>query len=329
MLLLLLSSVALSGVLGEGDIVFLHAPKSVHFDGQQQLSLRQVKNVFSAMLGFSVQEESDWRGMNIKNPFSYASAVVGVSVPGLSSLDNTQGHKFSLETDSPLDDVWSALEWRIAERFPYSDNESVYYFSLDEGKIAAEIHLGHLNVEPTNLSVLKNLNPELQDDKQFIEQIALLNAIAKKVQTDGVSNHDGVPDVYWIVVTGVHPLIDKYGAKSKQVFEAKQLLDASLQRLTEAFDTAYKSKVVVAALASDAPHTRRYRREADETTDQDRFNLAFEFSSDFPVMFNIFLWFGIAYAFTLLAVTLGIADMDPGRDSIIYRMTSNRMKKEN
>lgn len=28
-------------------------------------------------------------------------------------------------------------------------------------------------------------------------------------------------------------------------------------------------------------------------------------------------------------ILVSIAQMDPGRDSIIYRMTSNRMKKEN
>jgi len=30
-----------------------------------------------------------------------------------------------------------------------------------------------------------------------------------------------------------------------------------------------------------------------------------------------------------LIFSVAIADMDPGRDSIIYRMTSNRMKKDN
>ncbi|XP_075220823.1 ATPase H(+)-transporting accessory protein 2 [Lycorma delicatula] len=315
---------------GEGEIVFLQAPSSISFHGQQQLPLSLVKDVLTAAMGFSVQEGSDWRGMKVKDPFHYPYGIVGVSVPGLSSLDVSQGHKFPLDTDSPLDDVWSALEWRVAERFPYSENESVYYFSLDEGKIASEIHLGQLDVEPVDLSVLKHLNPDVSYDKQFIEQYALLNAIAKKIEKEGVVNNDGIPDIYWIVVPGLHPLIDRYGSKSKPVFEAKKLINASLQKLTAAFKKAYDSKVVVAALASDSVHTRRYRRDvAAATSDKVKFNLAEEYSQDFPVMFNIFLWFGIAYVFALLAVSLGIADMDPGRDSIIYRMTSNRMKKDN
>lgn len=41
------------------------------------------------------------------------------------------------------------------------------------------------------------------------------------------------------------------------------------------------------------------------------------------------LWFGVAMFFSLLAICYAIGTMDPGRDSIIYRMTSTRMKKDN
>nr|XP_012140295.1 PREDICTED: renin receptor isoform X2 [Megachile rotundata] len=58
-------------------------------------------------------------------------------------------------------------------------------------------------------------------------------------------------------------------------------------------------------------------------------NLAKEYSTDYPAIFNIILWFGVVFVFSLLAICIAIAQMDPGRDSIIYRMTSNRMKKDN
>ncbi|KAM0728202.1 ATPase H(+)-transporting accessory protein 2 [Formica fusca] len=53
------------------------------------------------------------------------------------------------------------------------------------------------------------------------------------------------------------------------------------------------------------------------------------YTENYPVIFNILLWFGVIFFFSLLAICIAIADMDPGRDSIIYRMTSNRMKKDN
>ncbi|XP_031835299.1 ATPase H(+)-transporting accessory protein 2 isoform X2 [Nomia melanderi] len=58
-------------------------------------------------------------------------------------------------------------------------------------------------------------------------------------------------------------------------------------------------------------------------------NLSKKYSPNYPVIFNIFLWFGIIFVFSLLAICIAISEMDPGRDSIIYRMTSNRMKKDN
>ncbi|XP_011702598.1 PREDICTED: renin receptor [Wasmannia auropunctata] len=57
--------------------------------------------------------------------------------------------------------------------------------------------------------------------------------------------------------------------------------------------------------------------------------LAKTYTDNYPVIFNIMLWFGVVFVFSLLAICIAIADMDPGRDSIIYRMTSNRMKKDN
>ncbi|XP_076632160.1 ATPase H(+)-transporting accessory protein 2 isoform X2 [Colletes latitarsis] len=58
-------------------------------------------------------------------------------------------------------------------------------------------------------------------------------------------------------------------------------------------------------------------------------NLAKIYSADYPIIFNILLWFGVVFVFSLLAICIAISQMDPGRDSIIYRMTSNRMKKDN
>lgn len=59
----------------------------------------------------------------------------------------------------------------------------------------------------------------------------------------GVVN-DGVPDVHWFTVPGLHSLIDTYGGQSKQVNEAKRLLSSSILLLSEVFNTAYNDKVM-------------------------------------------------------------------------------------
>ncbi len=59
-----------------------------------------------------------------------------------------------------------------------------------------------------------------------------------------------------------------------------------------------------------------------------KYNLADPVDPNYPVIFNIILWMSILIAVSVLAVSCGLWNMDPGRDSIIYRMTSQRIKKE-
>ncbi|CAD6995161.1 unnamed protein product [Ceratitis capitata] len=86
--------------------------------------------------------------------------------------------------------------------------------------------------------------------------------------------------------------------------------------------------VVVHENEKDSSVSRK-RRDALPGSKTNTYNLAAYYDQNYPVIFNIILWFMVALGLSLLAVCYAIADMDPGRDSIIYRMTSTRMKKDN
>lgn len=318
-------------VHGDGEVTFLVAPPSVQFRGHEEVDLSVIKDVCSASLGFTTYQGSEWSGMAIKNPFNFADGVVGITVPGVASLDLSEGHRFPLITDSQLDETWIALETQVLERFPYDENHTLVRINLEEGKERAEIELERGPLELKKVPGAVNLNENVEEDEIFLSQLSLLNAICAKVENEGVVI-DGLPDVHWFVVSGLHLLVDLYGEESKTVVEAKRLLINSIVRLSQAFETAYSRRVLNLVLASDVSHTRRYRREVTDEEEQDliaKLNLAEMYSEDYPVMFNIFLWFGIAFVMTILAISIATAEMDPGRDSIIYRMTSNRMKKDN
>lgn len=57
-------------------------------------------------------------------------------------------------------------------------------------------------------------------------------------------------------------------------------------------------------------------------------NVANEYSDDFAPIFHIILWLMVFMALIIIYVTYGMMSMDPGSDSIIYRMTTTRLKKE-
>ncbi|KAJ8718999.1 hypothetical protein PYW07_016555 [Mythimna separata] len=45
-------------------------------------------------------------------------------------------------------------------------------------------------------------------------------------------------------------------------------------------------------------------------------------------IFNVLLWLGVTMLFATLAIIYACMDMDPGRDTIIYRLTTMKVKKE-
>ena len=68
--------------------------------------------------------------------------------------------------------------------------------------------------------------------------------------------------------------------------------------------------------------------QADPNVDLSKVNLAPEYSEDYPIIFNIWLWLLVVLVLTIYVVCLVMWYMDPGRDSIIYRMTSQRIKTD-
>ncbi|BET01969.1 Renin receptor-like protein [Nesidiocoris tenuis] len=324
----LLLATLLAVAYGSGELSILQTPSSLSFSGQEQLDLSSVKNVFASTLGFSVPETPRWSGLVVKDPFHFADAVAIVAVPGVASLESVQGRTYPLATDEPMEDTWTALTWRMEDRYPLlASNLTLSHLSADS-RGDAETIFGTL--EKKEAPQVEYLKPSVAVDQSFIEQVTLLDAITSKLAEKDLVD-DGVPDLYWFSVPGLHALVDTYGAHSKQVEEAKRLLSSSVLLLSEVMSTSYNDKVVFGLLSSDVMHTRRFRRQANETAQPGKTTKvnADQGDPNYPVMFNIFLWFGIAFFMTLLATSLGIAYMDPGRDSIIYRMTSNRMKKDN
>ena len=45
-------------------------------------------------------------------------------------------------------------------------------------------------------------------------------------------------------------------------------------------------------------------------------------------MFNILFWTTLLIALAIYGIVYGMYSMDPGLDTVIYRMTSQRVKKE-
>ncbi|KAK0427822.1 hypothetical protein QR680_010441 [Steinernema hermaphroditum] len=58
------------------------------------------------------------------------------------------------------------------------------------------------------------------------------------------------------------------------------------------------------------------------------FNVYYFSGTDYPAIFSIFAGLVIILSVAVLFIVAGMMSMNPGKDSIIYRMTTTRMKKD-
>lgn len=320
----------LATVYASGEFMVLHSPDSVEFTVNGEIEQSNLKEILSAALGYTAKQKDADHNIAISDPFSLPRALVVIACDGIETLPPMEDKNkiiYPLIVDEMEETTWQAIRSRVEER---SNDNTLVRINLSDGVDAlGQSALGEL--KPTNIEKLKSLNWEVEEDRKFVEVIQLLNAIADNASS--AKKHDPGTHVYWLVVSGLKAIMELHGNKSIAATEASKLLKDAMEYINTAFTDGYDGKVLVVAFTNDASKMRNAR---SVLLERQRRNTPPEFSGraktyteNYPVIFNILLWFGVIFFFSLLAICIAIADMDPGRDSIIYRMTSNRMKKDN
>ncbi|XP_039312582.1 ATPase H(+)-transporting accessory protein 2 isoform X3 [Solenopsis invicta] len=354
--LLLLFSI-LAAVYANGEFAILHSPNSVEFIGNREIEQSSLKEVLTAGLGYTGKQKDSEHCIAIRDPFSMPKALVAIAIDGIEKLPVVKDKTkiiYPLIVDEAEETTWQAIRSRVEER---SNDDTLVRINLSDGVDAlGQSALGEL--KPANMEKLKFLSSEVEEDCKFVEEIQLLHAIADNASS--AKKHDSGTDVYWLVITSFNPVLELHGNNSAPAKEAYTLLSDAIEHVSKAFVNTYDGKIIIAAFTNDAWKVRnarsvleRQRRDtpayktknvkttggakgAPISSVNDNLLVKADFSGrakvyneDYPVIFNIILWFCVVFFFSLLAICIAIADMDPGRDSIIYRMTSNRMKKDN
>lgn len=66
--------------------------------------------------------------------------------------------------------------------------------------------------------------------------------ICMQVESLGAA-HDGLPDLYWIVLRGLHAVSDRHTAEAAAVREAKEVVSDAARALSQAFTNVYDGRV--------------------------------------------------------------------------------------
>lgn len=94
---------------------------------------------------------------------------------------------------------------------------------------------------PYNETSLRALSLRKEEDKKFLEEVQLLHAIAKKARN--VVKPDLSSGLYWLVISGLRPVLDTHGSNSTAAKEALFLLVNALDVIRDAFIQAYNGQV--------------------------------------------------------------------------------------
>ncbi|CAB3235562.1 unnamed protein product [Arctia plantaginis] len=327
----------------------LYNPPSLKFSRTAKTLESVLKEIISASLGLSVDENTEWKGLYVLDPFSTPEAAVTVFVDGVSDLGNNTGLEtkiFPLTVDEYDPNIYEAVKHRIKQRFTNGGNKLVNIKLSDQKQLKSRSVIevfGHIIVTKVAKQPLVHLKYSVEEDYQFLYELQALKAITAKVSS-GVISPDNIVDFYNFRYSSLHPLSDFHGPNSAEIEEAKLLLSNALQELSKAFVKAYRGSVFVTTIVTDVTHSRRVGRSPENDGEEPSENPAIpggvdgkvigsvrgsdEFDANFSVMFNIMFWFSLVYCFSLIAIVYTVMDMDPGRDTIIYRMTNVRSKKD-
>jgi renin receptor len=296
-----LAVVAVAAVVSAGDVWILKSPPGFEVDPKHPMKQNDVASFLFRSFGVSETADCSWPGLTQKNPFATSRRAIVVAIPSAyadkeSSLD-LPGKKIPLTSSFNPEALSYALDHPLSAVFGARAGVEI----LEQSHIPV--------VKGVKLPAI-TLNASLTPVSQFVDE---LSALA------------GLPALAFNSQSPARAFVYEFDSldglgKREDVFEGRRLVSAVLRSVAEEADAT----VLVVSYSSSVGKTRTKRQAADAKEGP-----AADDENDYTVPLNLILWLSLALFFITLAVCIGIGSMDPGWDSIIYRMTNQRMKKDN
>merc|ERR1712127_998689 len=296
----------ISAVLGNGEFAVHHSPNGINFKGNEPIDSSELPNILATAFGVSSNENDNrgWEGLTILNPFNYPKIAVIVEIEGFASLklgENT----YTLSAPTAISPQLSKAPLTF----------------IPDSRVVSENDI--TIVEKTEDFKMEILSSADEVVAEFVKDLKLLNSLKQKVE--GTIDADAV----WIQLKGLNAIAQAFGQQSEQSQEAVTLLRNALEQLESSLEKVYGEKFLLASITEDNLHSR-HTRAADKPDDIPKVkNLSKRYEEEYSAIFNIILFTSIFLIAALISTAVFICTLDPGRDSIIYRMTTQRIKKEN
>ncbi|XP_045706904.1 dynein regulatory complex protein 9 isoform X1 [Phyllostomus hastatus] len=346
LLLVLLSLVA--GVLGN-EFSILRSPEYVVFrNGNWPIPGERIPDVTALAMGFSVKEDLSWPGLAVGNLFRRPQATILVTVKGMAklTLPPSSAISYPLEDEVPfsLDSVADSIHSLFSEETPIvlqlaPSEERVYMTGKansvfeDLSVTLAQLH-NRLFQENSVLNSLplSSLSGNNEVDLLFFSELQVLCDISGLLSQHKHLAKDHSPDLYTLELAGLDEIGKHYGEGSEQFRDASKVLLDILQKFADDMYNLYDGNALVELVTvrsfdtSFVRKTRTILEAKQEESSPSPYKLAYKYNFEYPVIFNMILWIMITLALAVIIVSYNIWNMDPGYDSIIYRMTKQKMQ---
>ncbi|XP_036720555.1 renin receptor-like [Balaenoptera musculus] len=181
---------------------------------------------------------------------------------------------------------------------------------------------------------LNSLSRNNEVDLLFLSELQVLHDISSLLSRHKHLAKDHSPDLYSLELAGLDEIGKRYGEDSEQFRDASKILVDALQKFADDMYNLYSGNAVVELVtvrSFDTSLARKTRTilEAKQAKDpSSTYNLAYKYNFEYPVVFNMILWIMIALALAVIITSYNIWNMDPGYDSIIYRMTNQKIRMD-
>lgn len=298
-------------VLADGELSILHSPKGILFQGNEPLKTSELPLVLSTALGHSLKTDNTWNGLSVTDPFKYPNVVIVVAVEGVTSLGLGE-HRYPLRVTKDLQATKDDFSFTLGS------------IVMDENDLFSG------NFLDSKLTLLSANN---EATAQLVKDLGVLKDLNQKVKSKSI-------DSVWVNLNGLSRIVGEYGQDSDEAVEAGNLLKDAVQELKDNLKASYGDKFLLTSITDDKLYTMTASRVKRDVSKDSRFfvnntqdiyklNISKRYSSDYSSIFNIILWTSIFLLAALITTAVFICTLDPGRDSIIYRMTTQRIKKDN
>ncbi|XP_063161309.1 renin receptor [Candoia aspera] len=339
----------LLAVVSANEFSVLRSPESVIFrEGNWPVPGERIPDVAALSMGFSIEEDLSWPGLAVGDLFRRPRATVLVTVTGRDKLTMPKkGVSYPVENAVPfsLDGVANAIHTLFSEETPVvvqlaPSEERVYMVgkanSVFEDLSVTLRQLRNRLFQDNSILAslpLNSLSRNNEVDLLFLSELQVLHDITSLLSKHKHLAKDHSPDLYSLELSGLEEIGKRYGEDSQQFKDASQILADSLQKFADEMYNLYSGNAVVEVVTVktfDTPFVRKSRSilQSSESKPENPYNLGYAYNFNYAVVFNIIFWIMIGLAIAVIVISYNLWNMDPGYDSIIYRMTNQKIRMD-